>query len=148
MTLNLPGPDKGLPRWLEFYGAVRADLQRTLRDEGFDFFHVPDVPHFFHKFGQLSAAGPEDHFLFRGLASGEELKRRAADFEERHPGGRLVDLDVMVRGEPIGREALGLPPRPCFCCPRPARECAGSARHPLNEVLEAAERILEAALSL
>jgi holo-ACP synthase len=137
LTLNIPGPDKGLPRWLKFYDVVRPDLQRALADKNFTFAHV---------FSQVTAAGPEDHFLLTAEASA--LKRAMVDFEERRPGGRLLDLDVMAYGRPLDREALGLPSRLCLCCSRPAKECAAAARHPLDEVLKAAERILEASLNI
>ncbi|MDR1377398.1 MAG: citrate lyase holo-[acyl-carrier protein] synthase [Synergistaceae bacterium] len=133
MTLNLPGPDKRLPRWLAFHRAIRLELERTLTNGNFAFTRV---------FSSVTASGPEDHFLLSADAS--TLKRAMADFEECHPGGRLADLDVMTHGKPVGREDLGLPPRLCLCCPRPAKECAAQARHSLDEVLRAAERILEA----
>ena len=140
LTLNIPGPDKRLPRWLKFHDIVRADLKRALTDGNFTFAHV---------FSHIASAGPEDHFLLKGLLAAEvpALKQMAADFEERRPGGRLLDLDVMSYGKPFGRGTLGLPPRPCLCCSRPAKECAAAARHPLDEVLKAAERLLEASLS-
>jgi holo-ACP synthase CitX len=135
LTLNLPGPDKRLPRWLEFHEAVRSELERTLARGNFTFTRV---------FSCVAASGPEDHFLLSADAS--TLKRETVDFEERHPGGRLTDLDVMTRGKSVDREVLGLPPRTCLCCSRPAKECAAEARHPLDEVLRAAERFLEALL--
>ncbi|MDR2180589.1 MAG: citrate lyase holo-[acyl-carrier protein] synthase [Synergistaceae bacterium] len=132
LTLNIPGPDKGLPRWLQFRDEVRPHLERALTDNNFPFTRV---------FSRVTAAGPEDHFLL--TAQAPALKRAMVDFEERHPGGRLLDLDVMAWGEPLGREALGLPPRLCLCCPRPAKDCAAAARHSLDEVLNAADRILQ-----
>jgi holo-ACP synthase CitX len=135
LTLNLPGPDKRLPRWLEFYDSVQFDLQRALTIGNFTFTRVSS---------HVTASGPEDHFIV--TAEALTLKRAMVDFEESHPGGRLVDLDVMTCGKPIGREVLGLPPRSCLCCPRPAKECAAAARHTLDEVLRAAERILEVSL--
>jgi holo-ACP synthase len=134
MTLNLPGPDKRLPRWLAFRSAARGELARALADRGFGFARES-----FH----LGAAGPEDHFLFPSVEP-ESLKRAAVDFEERHRAGRLLDLDVMARGgRAVGRDSLGRPPRSCFCCSRPARECAALARHTADEVMKAAERLLD-----
>jgi holo-ACP synthase CitX len=135
LTLNLPGSNKRLPRWLEFHEMLRSELERTLASRKFTFTRV---------FSCVAASGPEDHFLLS--ADALTLKRETVDFEERHLGGRLADLDVMAWGKPVGREALGLSPRTCLCCPRPAKECAAEARHPLDEVLRAAERILDTSL--
>jgi holo-ACP synthase len=132
-TLNLPGPDKRAPRWLAFHSAVRIELARALSDGGFVFTFSAS---------HLGAAGPEDHFLFPPSVDPEKLKRAVVGFEERRRAGRLIDLDVMRGGETIGRDALGLPPRACFCCPRPAKECSALALHPAGEVKKAAERLL------
>jgi holo-ACP synthase CitX len=136
LTLNIPGPDKRLPRWLKFYDSVRSHLQQALADKNFTSAHVSS---------HVTAAGPEDHFLL--AAEAPALKGAMVNFEERHPGGRLLDLDVMAHGRPFDRKALGLPPRLCLCCSCPAKECAAAGRHPLDEVLKAAERILEVSYS-
>ena len=139
LTLNIPGPDKRLPQWLKFHSAVQFSLQQVLIDGKFAFTSV---------FSDVTAAGPEDHFLV--VAEASTLKRATVDFEELHPGGRLLDLDVMAYGKPFDREILGLSPRRCLCCSRPAKECAAASRHPWDEVLSAAERLLyalEASLS-
>jgi holo-ACP synthase len=135
VTLNLPGPDKCLPRWLAFYDAARKDLEEDLIRRGYGVALAS-----FH----LGPAGPETHFV-NVQAQAAELKRWAVEFEERHPAGRLLDLDIMAPGgKPLGRECLGLPPRSCLCCRRPAKECAAQARHPLDQIMEAAEDLLRA----
>jgi holo-ACP synthase CitX len=137
LTLNLPGPDKRLPRWLEFRVAARKNVLRELNATGFSVGST---------FSIVGAAGPEDHFLFRpsSFSEAQALKRLAVSFEENFQGGRLIDLDVMAPGgDIVDRSALELPQRRCLCCPCPAKECAVLARHSLKEVLEAAGRILE-----
>ncbi|MDR1649846.1 MAG: citrate lyase holo-[acyl-carrier protein] synthase [Synergistaceae bacterium] len=141
LTLNLPGPDKRLPRWMEFHSATRKDVLRELDSAGFAINSTVSI---------VGAAGPEDHFLFRpsSLSEARALKRLAVAFEEdreeNHRGRRLVDLDVMAPGgEAVERIFFGLPPRRCLCCSRPAKECAALVRHSLDEVLAAAERLLE-----
>jgi holo-ACP synthase CitX len=136
MTLNLPGPDKQLPRWLAFRSVVHGELVCALADWGFGFTRAS---------AHLGAAGPEDHFLFPPSVEPESLKRAAVDFEEHHRAGRLVDLDVMVRGgRTVGRDSLEWPPRLCLCCSHPAKECAALSRHSADEVMKAAERLLDA----
>ncbi|MDR2523315.1 MAG: citrate lyase holo-[acyl-carrier protein] synthase [Synergistaceae bacterium] len=137
LTLNLPGPDKSL--WLAFHAAVRDGLVQDLADWGLEWVHVSS---------RQGAAGPEDHFLFSPSADPIQIKRGAIDLEEGQPAGRLLDLDVMAAGgKPLGRGDLGLPPRPCLCCPCPARECAALRRHSAEEVLKAAQRLLDSFVS-
>jgi holo-ACP synthase CitX len=136
LTLNIPGPDKCLPQWLTFFAAARENVLQMLKNTGFDFDST---------FSCISSAGSEEHFLFRSssLREAQTLKRLTVTFEENHPGGRLVDLDVMAPGgEIIDRKSLELLPRRCLCCSRPAKECAPQARHSLDEVLKAAQRLL------
>ena len=59
------------------------------------------------------------------------------------PGGRMLDIDVMDRqGEPVGREALGLPPRQCFVCRQPAAVCVSRKVHSREEVRQRVEELL------
>lgn len=135
LTLNLPGSDKSLPGWLAFHAAVRDGLVRDLTDWGFEWAHVSS---------RQGAAGPEDHFLFSPSTDSIQIKRAAVGLEEGQPAGRLLDLDVMAAGgKPLGRGGLGLPPRPCLCCPCPARECTALRRHSVEEVLKVAQRLLD-----
>ena len=73
----------------------------------------------------------------------EAVKRFCVGQEETLPQGRLLDLDVTARGgTPVGRAELGLPPRKCFLCGRPAAECVSAARHAPEEVAAFVERLL------
>ncbi|MBQ6253566.1 MAG: citrate lyase holo-[Bacteroidales bacterium] len=81
-----------------------------------------------------------------------EAKRRACRIEDTHPLGRLMDIDVVVRQahqplpEPLGRESLGLPPRKCLLCDRPARECMRARTHKTEELLEKIDEMVESYL--
>ena len=71
------------------------------------------------------------------------VKRFCVRQEETLPQGRILDLDVTARGGvPIGRAELGLPPRKCFLCGRPAAECVSAARHAPGEVAAFAEKMI------
>ena len=53
-----------------------------------------------------------DEAMFLLTAEAEEIKRLTVGLEERHPLGRLWDMDVLDRaGKSLSRTALGLPPR-------------------------------------
>ena len=47
----------------------------------------------------------------------------------------MLDIDVMdCQGEPVGRAALGLPPRRCFVCGEAAALCVSRKIHPKAEI--------------
>ena len=81
------------------------------------------------------------HLLQRDLPTGYEAfllthlsyleaKRRTCQIEEKHPLGRLFDIDVLdANGVPIPRQAIGLPPRQCLLCHNEARFCMRNHTH-------------------
>ncbi len=120
MTVQLPGAEKrnalslriaaaGVAAIREAFGPSYEELQDL--ETGYEaFFLVPMPP--------------------------QEAKRRCCTLEEIHPLGRLMDIDVLgPDGIPIERAALGLPPRPCLLCGRPARVCMRAKNHSQAELL-------------
>ncbi|MFT3876344.1 MAG: citrate lyase holo-[acyl-carrier protein] synthase [Propioniciclava sp.] len=73
------------------------------------------------------------------------LKSALVALEDAPGTGRVWDLDVIVASElgpaPIGRGALGLPPRRCLLCAETAHACARARRHPLPVVVAAADAV-------
>ena len=62
-------------------------------------------------------------------------KRRCCIIEERHPLGRLFDIDVIgPGGVPISRQQLGLAPRTCLICGKEARLCMRMHTHTQEEL--------------
>ena len=77
--------------------------------------------------------GPEALYVLD--LDAEVLKLATTDLEERHPLGRLWDLDVITTsGTGLSRLQMGRPARRCLLCSRPARECGRSRRHSLPEL--------------
>ena len=65
----------------------------------------------------------------------EAAKRRCCIIEERHPLGRLFDIDVIgPGGVPISRQQLGLAPRTCLICGKEARLCMRMHTHTQEEL--------------
>ncbi len=75
------------------------------------------------------------------------LKCLTVEIEDATPPGRLFDLDVLnPDGLKIERTELGLSARRCLLCDRPAKECARSRTHTLNELQDRTTRILSQAM--
>jgi holo-ACP synthase CitX len=88
----------------------------------------------------LDALGP--WALFRTTLPAAVVKRITVELESARPSGRLLDLDVYDGGRPADRASLGLPPRACLVCDRPAVECIRLERHGAEELSAAVEQLL------
>ena len=64
-----------------------------------------------------------------------EVKKAAAELEDTHPLGRLMDLDVIGPEGPIGRADIGLQERRCLICEKPARYCMRAGSHTHEELM-------------
>ena len=66
------------------------------------------------------------------------VKKCTISFEDETAFGRLFDADVLVKQQKqaLSRKNLGLTVRKCFLCSRPAKECARSRRHSVEELQE------------
>jgi holo-ACP synthase len=124
LTLVFPGPVKNCADARSVFAAALEAIRRMLDGAG----HAIEAAE-----ESLLATGPEGMFVVD--ADPLELKRALVGLEERHPLGRLWDLDVVTReGYGVGRAQLGLPPRRCLVCAEPAHACARARRHPLAEL--------------
>ncbi len=122
LLLNIPGPRKGGERsrrifteakkaLFEMLGRCRYETGATIESDG--------------------ACGPELLVLLPRCREPETMKLQLVGLEERHPLGRLFDLDLNCGKEdlPVGRVDVGIEPRSCFICGEPAAVCARSAAH-------------------
>ena len=64
-----------------------------------------------------------------------EVKKAAAELEDTHPLGRLMDLDVIGPEGPVGRANIVLPERRCLLCDKPARYCIRAGSHTHEELM-------------
>jgi holo-ACP synthase len=116
--LRLSGAYDDIPVYFlkELRAALAAASNRVL-DEGVD--RYPDGPS-----AWLAAA-----------CSPETLKHLAIEFEERHPRGALVDIDISdATGEALSRRSLGFPARACLICGEDAAVCAAGQRHSPEQI--------------
>ena len=115
LTVQLPGPEKRNALSLKI---ARAGVEAIEKRFNPVFKETNDLE-----------TGFEGFFIVDGQPL--EVKKAAAELEDTHPLGRLMDLDVIGPEGPIGRADIGLQERRCLICEKPARYCmrAGSHTH-------------------
>ena len=135
ITLNIPGPVKKSEAITTVFASVISELDEAL--QSFEKLHQEDFSF---------QTGMEFYRVLR--ADALRVKRACTEFEEGHPLGRLLDIDVVeMAGEtptPISRTALGMSPRRCFICNEDAKVCARSRKHTVPEMQEHIARIVAA----
>ncbi len=125
LTPVMPGPVKDCILSRLVQAAALVELDRAVADRGWDCELV---------YRETPVTGPEA--LLLAAAPPEAVKRAAMELEDRHPLGRLWDIDVA----PLSRRDLGLPPRRCLVCGEPAHACARSRAHGVADLVAAIER--------
>lgn len=145
LGVAIPGPDKNLPGVDELLELGALGYESAMAREGISCRRVPCDE-------REDPLGPWR--IYAVAATAETVKPLCVRVEERHPWGRLFDLDL-YRGagaslvpEPprqSGRAEIGLPPRPCLVCGEPARECIRLQRHSAETTCRRAMELLESA---
>lgn len=129
--LNIPGPVKNnkyiRALYKEGLGLIRKNMPKPVKELEYS-----------------GITGNEYMALYP--AGALEIKRKAISLEEG-PLGRLFDLDVEDKKGAVKREDLGLGPRTCFICQRPAVECARSRRHSIEEMTDRIETMIRSYFS-
>ncbi|MDK2879787.1 MAG: holo-ACP synthase [Thermoanaerobacteraceae bacterium] len=131
ITINYPGESK----LDEISDIIFREAIRAIK--GFKFIYITSGKNF---------AG---HY-FMGVISGDpiEAKKFAVGIEEKHPLGRLFDIDVIdYPFKKIERRQLGLKGRKCILCGGNSRECILEGRHTTGEVLRKIRSMVEAYLN-
>lgn len=128
-TLNIPGPEKDSP-------LIQKGFQLGLR-----LLENALGAHIQHRESRLTAAGWEG-FLRVDMVP-EKLKRITAYLEDRFPGGRVFDMDVLTPNGKLGRAELGILDRKCLLCEKPAAICGRSRAHGLDALQKVADALIE-----
>ncbi|MGC9372546.1 MAG: citrate lyase holo-[acyl-carrier protein] synthase [Thermovirgaceae bacterium] len=136
VSLNLPGYPKELPGSRTLVEAVGLRLGARVCDGGGRVISVWMLE---------NGVGPA-FFLGVRAVRPETVKEEAMSLEEKTPWGAVLDVDVLLPGGALSRSSLGLPPRWCFLCGRPAKECARTGRHEQKELRRTAEKFLQQGL--
>ena len=131
-TMNIAGPIKKNENIAYGYRVGKMRLDESFLIEGISVVHFEEI---------LSHTGDEAIYVVEG--SPEVIKRITVEIEDRDAIGRLFDMDVIrINGKKVEREELGLPGRHCLICERPAKECARSRTHSVDELQKCTREIL------
>ncbi|QYN56668.1 citrate lyase holo-[acyl-carrier protein] synthase [Lactobacillus panisapium] len=127
VKLNIPGPIKNNQYLKQLFLTGIKTLEKSLKKEHLSFKLMKkwDKP-----------TGCENFYLVND--NSRAVKKTAIDFENQSQLTRLFDADVLVENElaALSRTDLDMPTRKCFLCDRPAKECARSRRHSVQELQE------------
>lgn len=131
-TMNIAGPVKNGPDIAAGFRMGKQKIERELQAEGMKWVHFEEI---------RISTGNEAFYVVDGDAAA--LKRLMIDIEDRTFLGRLFDLDVIGSdGRKLERQDLGMAGRTCLLCNRPAKECARSRTHSVEELQRRTAEIL------
>ena len=115
LKANVPGPIKNI-----FHAHVVISYFAKRLSE----FGLPILEWYF---------GEDGLTVYFEAINGEDVKKIVCKWEEELPIGRLVDIDVTLKGE---THSLSRPvPRKCFLCDAPAFVCGRNRTHTVSQLL-------------
>ncbi len=88
-----------------------------------------------------SLDGP--YYLIGSNVDVNHLKSLMISLEETHPLGRMIDIDVYVKGEPVSRGYL----RRCLLCEHDAIDCMRNKRHTVEALIDYMSKQVKAYLT-
>ncbi len=129
LTVQLPGSEKrnrtslliggaGLPALLNKFGSVLKHVQVQDLETGYEAYLMVSLP-------------------------ASLVKRMTVELEEKHPLGRLMDMDVIGPDGPVSRESAGFGPRKCLLCDNEVRYCMRAHTHTQAELLCKIEQMVD-----
>lgn len=135
-TMNIAGPVKNNPLIRKGF-----DLGMKYLNEQLNALKI--LPVYFTKIDEPT--GNEAYYLID--ADPLFIKEITCMIEDGSELGRLFDMDVLdSSGEKVERSKLGLPPRPCLICGGPARDCARSRTHTVEQLQAKTTQLLNDAV--
>ena len=126
--MNIPGPIKTTPLIRKGFEAGKDALLHALSAADMNVLES-------RVFHDITG----DEMLLCVDAPAEKIKDLTQQIEERHPYGRLFDMDVIgTDGMKLSRSSY----RKCLICDCQAQECARARRHSISEMQDKIEEIL------
>lgn len=135
-TMNIPGPVKNNSLIRKGFELGKQYLQNQL-----DALNIK--PAYFTEVNEPS--GNEAYYLIDKNVL--FIKEITCSIEDDSPLGRLFDMDVLApTGEKAERSSVGRAPRSCLICGNPAKDCARSRTHSVEQLQEKTTEILNKAM--
>lgn len=126
--MNIPGPVKTNPQIRGAFLAGRRELISALQKNSFAILQAFDI-----------AEATGDEWIAAVDADAAKIKELTMEIENRHPLGRLFDMDVIdLQGEKLSRPRF----RKCLICGKQAQECARARAHSVKEMQDAVMKML------
>lgn len=145
MTVIMPGKIKRNKQSLTIAKEAIKSLEQTfpkcIYANNIDIFHKQSSEHKSFHFELDLETGFESYWLVDEKE--KQCKLKACEIEDKHPLGRLFDIDIITReGIPLSRESLGLRTRKCLICDKPARLCMRTHAHTYQEIQEFIDKLV------
>jgi holo-ACP synthase len=132
ITMNIPGCQKVRDDYIRVYNTVVEHFTGILESNGFVMKY---------KEHRVGADGQETFIVVEEDAY--KLKELSIQAEEKHPLGRLVDIDILDWNKNnISRKDLGIAERKCIVCGEAVHPCIVGRRHSVDEVLTSIDKII------
>jgi len=126
--MNIPGPIKTNAQIRQAFLAGRDALKAALGKESIAILQSFDI-----------AEPTGDEWIAAVDADAARIKELTMEIENRHPLGRLFDMDVIdINGAKLSRPRF----RKCLICGRQAQECARARAHTVPEMQAAVMKML------
>ena len=136
-TMNIAGPYKNSPLIRRGFMYGCKELEMSLCREKIKILHKEEYS---------AATGNEAFFVLDAKAI--KIKAISSEIEDSSPMARLFDMDVLdATEEKLDRSLLSLPQRKCLICGRPAKECARSRTHTVEDLQKRTNELLEGELN-
>lgn len=130
-TLNIPGPIKINNKINELFIYGKKQIKYKLKKLSLKKIYQRDY---------ILVTGPEMILVIQG--DSKEFKKEMIYLENTEIG-RIFDIDIFNNGRFISRTDLNSEERKCFICNKPAKVCARSRAHTVNEMLIHIEKIIK-----
>ena len=135
-TMNIAGPIKNSALIRKGFELGNRYLKEQLQIAHMDCLYYEEIN---------EATGNEAYYVIQ--SDPLLIKKLTSDLEDESELGRLFDMDVIhPNGEKVDRTELGLSPRRCLICGGPAKECARSRTHTVEQLQERTLQILTKAM--
>ena len=126
--LNIPGPVKTNPELRNVFDAGKNEIIKLLNSLR---YVIIDSIEFHEKTG--------DEMIMCIDGNAPLIKKKTTLIEEKHPLGRLFDIDVIdTGGNKLSRSTY----RRCLICNCQAQECSSTRKHSVEEMQDAIEIII------